>query len=132
MNTTDISDELRSGIERWRVAVPALVASVGGVGARVVAVTPDGREHRGILERIADCQGVIVRADSGKRLMIQTEWRRPDEALADSVRGLDGMTLTPYLYQMRVEDLLCEIFAKQNPRFDAERFRVAVGKAMGE
>ena len=54
------------------------------------------------------------------------------KALTTSVRELDGMTVTPYLYRLSVEDLLCEIFSSHNPRFDAARFRAAVSKALGE
>lgn len=63
--------------------------------------------------------------------MTRKDFQAAAEALADSVR-LDGAAVSPYFYRLKTEDLLCKIFRNQNPRFDAERFRAAVSKALGE
>lgn len=49
----------------------------------------------------------------------------------ESVQSHEGYG-TAGIFQSASVDLLCEIFRRQNPRFDADRFRVAVSKALGE
>ena len=89
IDETGVSEEFRIAIARWRLAMQSIVADLGGIGAAVVATTPDGVEHRGTVERVADCQGVVVRSGQ-KRYMIVTEWERynsPDPgALLVSIR----------------------------------------------
>lgn len=84
MKTNEISDELATGIARWNDAANEIVVGLGGVGARVVATTPNGIEHYGVLVAVS-LPGIIVRCDDGKRRMIQTSWERYDCADPDKL-----------------------------------------------
>lgn len=65
--TSDISDELRAGIERYH----AQIEQLGGYGARIRAVMPNGVTVEGTLGEAGSgsCQPIVT-CDDGKRFRI--------------------------------------------------------------